>query len=292
VSGSFTELVADPVRPFVYVHDGGTSQSAYNIHTGAPVATVKNVATSLGAMAVASDGSTLFAVDRTAFEVVPVNLATNTVGTAWNLVTTANSYPMLAYTRTDGVPILAVTDGAIHAAASGSVILTFLQPSQVSPLILVTASLGGTAFCAGICHSLSHSSLAGGSWSIAALRGSSGTRDVALAADGAHVYGASGAPYNCFSENTATGQNVDFGSSYPYPGNVELGPEGRIYCGRYSAVVPDDKDVYVFDPGGTQIGTFRLASSSENLLDRQLAISGDGLRVAGLDPALKIVTAP
>jgi hypothetical protein len=96
---------------------------------------------------------------------------------------------------------------------------------------------------------------------------------------------------NCFSEETATSQNLDFGSNYPYPGNVEVGPEGRIYCGRYSTLA-SEKDVYVFDPAGTQLGTIRLADTSSSLLDRQLAISGDGLRVAGLDPALKIVAAP
>ncbi len=291
VSGTFAELVADPVRPLVYVHAGGTSLSAYNVHTGTLVTTITGVAASLGAMAVASDGSTLFAVDRSSYEVVPVNLSANATGTGWSLATTSNGNPRLAYTRTDGFPLLPVADGAIHAAIDGSVILTFAAPSQVSPATLVTASLGGTAFCTGVCRSLSYSALAGGSLSIGSLQGSGGSRDSALSADGTHVYGASGAPYNCFSQDTSTGQNLALGSNYPYPGNVEVGPDGRIYCGRYSTLLGDD-DVYVFDSSGTQLGTVRLAGSSASLLDRQLAISGDGLRVAGLDPALKIVTTP
>src|SRR5262249_47322838 len=149
VSETFTELIADPVRPFVYMHSGGTSLSVYNVHTGALVTTIANVASSLGTMAVASDGSTLFAVDRTASQVVPVNLATNTVGTAWSLASTSTDFMRLAYTRTDGVPVLAVADGAIHRASDGSVVLTFAQSSVLSLGTLVTASLGGTVFCAG-----------------------------------------------------------------------------------------------------------------------------------------------
>jgi len=82
---------------------------------------------------------------------------------------------------------------------------------------------------------------------------------------------------------------VQLGTNRPYPGNVEVGPDGRIYCGRYGTL-SGDKDVYVFDSGGVELGSVRVASS--DLLDRQLLISGDGLRVIGLDPTLKIVTAP
>ena len=58
-------------------------------------------------------------------------------------------------------------------------------------------------------------------------------------------------------------------------------------------MIPSEGDVFVFDPAGTQLGTVRISEPNAlGLLDRQLAISGDGLRVAGLDPALKIVTAP
>ena len=292
-SGSFTEMVADPVRPFAYVHTGGSTLSVYNVHTG-DVATVSSVGTALGAMTVSSDGSTLFVVDRTNFNVVPVDLATRGVGAPWSLATTANSAPKLAYLRTAGLGLVAVADGKLHAAADGSVLFGFADPSGMSPATLVAASLDGSAFCVGACRSLRYSALGGGTFSTTSLSGSGGSHDSALAQDGKHVYGASGAPYNCTAVDTATGLSTDLGSNYPYPGNVEVGPDGRIYCGRYSTV-SGDKDVYVFDAAGTQIGLgLRLAGTSGllNLLDRQLAISGDGLRVIGLDPGLEIVTAP
>ncbi len=116
---------------------------------------------------------------------------------------------------------------------------------------------------------------------------------VAASFDGSRVYGASGAPYYCTGESTATGAvEVQLGTNLYYPGNVEVGPDGRIYCGRYSTL-STDKDVYVFDSAGTELGSVSLAGTSgTGLLDRQLLVSGDGLRVIGLDPALKIVTAP
>ena len=39
VPTAFNEVVADPVRPYAYVHSAGSDLSVYNIHTGAKVAT-------------------------------------------------------------------------------------------------------------------------------------------------------------------------------------------------------------------------------------------------------------
>jgi hypothetical protein len=291
VSGTFAEAVADPIRPYAYVHAGGGSISLYNVHTGASVA-ISGLPASLGAMAVANDGTSLYVVDRTNSKIVPVNLDNLTIGTAWSLASGANSSPRVSYMRTNGVPVLVVTDGVIHGP-TGTALATFAQPSQLSSGTPVTASLQGNAFCAGGCRSLDYSAVGGGTFSMASLMGGTGSHDIALSADGSRVYNASGAPYYCTGESTATGAVVvQLGPDRPYPGNVEVGPEGRIYCGRYSTL-STDKDVYVFNSAGTELGSVRLASTSGiGLLDRQLLVSGDGLRVIGLDPALEIATAP
>jgi DNA-binding beta-propeller fold protein YncE len=245
-------------------------------------------------MAVANDGSRLYVVDKTNSKIVPVNLENLTIGTGWSLAPGANtSFLRLSYMRTNGAPVLVVADGAIHGATDGTTLATFAQASQISPGALVTTSLQGNAFCAAGCRSLDYSAVGGGTFSMASLAGATGSRDIALSPDGSRVYNASGAPYYCTGESTATGAVVvQFGPDRPYPGNVEAGPDGRIYCGRY-ATTSGDKDVYVFDSAGTELGSVRLAGTSGiGLLDRQLLISGDGLRVIGLDPALKIVTAP
>ena len=291
VSGTFAEAVADPIRPYAYVHAGGGSISLYNVHTGASVA-ISGLPASLGAMAVANDGTSLYVVDRTNSKIVPVNLDNLTIGTAWSLASGANSSPRVSYMRTNGVPVLVVTDGVIHGP-TGTALATFAQPSQLSSGTLVTTSLQGSAFCAGGCRSLDYSAVGGGTFSVASLMGGTGSHDIALSADGSRVYNASGAPYYCTGESTATGAVVvQLGPDRVYPGNVEVGPEGRIYCGRYSTL-STDKDVYVFNSAGTELGSVRLASTSGiGLLDRQLLVSGDGLRVIGLDPDLEIVTAP
>jgi hypothetical protein len=293
VSGTFAEAVADPIRPYAYLHGGGTSVSIYNVHTGGIVTSIPGLPTSLGAMAVANDGTSLYVIDRTNSKIVPVNLDTLAVGTAWSLAPGANSSPRVSYMRTNGLPLLVVADGVIHGAVDGAALATFAQSSQLSSGTLVTTSLQGNAFCAGGCRSLDYSAVGGGTLSMASLMGGFASRDIALNADGSRVYGASGAPYYCPGESTATGAvEVQLGTNLYYPGNVEVGPDGRIYCGRYSTL-STDKDVYVFNSAGTELGSVRLASTSGiGLLDRQLLVSGDGLRVVGLDPALKIVTAP
>jgi len=288
---TFAEAVADPIRPYAYVHAGGGSISLYNVHTGASVA-ISGLPASLGTMAVANDGSRLYVVDKTNSKIVPVNLENLTIGTGWSLASGANSSPRVSYMRTNGVPVLVVTDGVIHGP-TGTALATFAQPSQLSSGTLVTTSLQGNAFCAGGCRSLDYSAVGGGTFSMASLMGGFASRDIALNADGSRVYGANGAPYYCTGESTATGAvEVQLGTNLYYPGNIEVGPDGRIYCGRYSTL-STDKDVYVFNSAGTELGSVRLASTSGiGLLDRQLLVSGDGLRVMGLDPALEIVTAP
>ena len=127
------------------------------------------------------------------------------------------------------------------------------------------------------------------------LQGGFAGRDLALSPDGAHVYGASGSPYYCTDTDTTTGPTTALGPNRPYPGNVAIAPDARIYCGRY-ATLSSEKDVYAFSAAGTELGSVRVAGASSilGLLDRQLVVSGDGLRVVGLsdDPGLRIVTAP
>ena len=291
VTTTFAEAVADPVRPYAYVHGGGTSISVYNVHTGLSVASITGLSSSLGPMAVANDGTSLYVVDTSAAKVVPVNLDTLAIGTAWNLASPTNSARRLSYMRTSGLPVLVVADGVIHRANDGTALAAFAQSSHLSSFTLVTSSLQGNVFCAAGCRSLDYSALGGGTFSVASLAGGfSGSHDIALSADGSRIYNANGFPYYCTGESTATGTVVvQLGTNRPYPGNVEVGPDGRIYCGRYGTL-SGDKDVYVFDSGGVELGSVRVASS--DLLDRQLLISGDGLRVIGLDPTLKIVTAP
>ena len=77
---------------------------------------------------------------------------------------------------------------------------------------------------------------------------------------------------------------------FPYPNIVEIAADGRIFAGASNWY--DPVDVWVYDPGGAALATYRIAGYAKSLLDRQLKISGDGIRMITLtdDPALTFTT--
>ena len=123
--------------------------------------------------------------------------------------------------------------------------------------------------------------------------GSNG-KDVAVNADGTRAYVASGAPYAFSVYDAATSQAtlpvVQTLPGFPYPSIVEIAADGRIFAGAFNWY--DPIDVWVYDPGGASLATYRIAGYARSLLDRQLKISGDGIRMITLtdDPALTFTT--
>ena len=284
---SLVEVAADPVRPLVYVHGGGGTIGIYNVYTGASEGSITGLPSSLGGMAVASDGSTLWVADRTAYQVVPVRLSDRTVGTPWSLAT-LNTYPRLAYARTDGFPLLVATDGAVHAADDGRVLASF--GSFIDSSLVAATSRDGHTACIQSCGSLRYTVLDGGTVAMTPLAGTSGTVDVALVADGSEVLRATPGVYDCPVSSTTTGAELLQLGGQPYPNNVEVGSDGRLYCG--AAHVIGTEDVWVYDAAGNAIGTRHLAGYLQDLLDHELVISGDGYRIVGLVPQLVIVSTP
>lgn len=119
IAKSFSELVADSIRPLTDEHAGGADLTVYNVFGGAEVATFAGVGSALGSMAVSSDGSTLCVVDETPHTVLPIDLATRTVGTGWPLGVTSRAV-RLAFARPGGVGVL-VAGSTLRRASDGTV---------------------------------------------------------------------------------------------------------------------------------------------------------------------------
>ena len=145
-------------------------------------------------MTVSGDGSTLYAIDKATWKLVPVDLDSRSVGLSVTLASTSNTYPRVSWTRTNGQPILIVADGTLRDAIDGSVLASF-GSSFLDSSTKVATSLDGSVFCALGCQSLAYSALGGGTLSLANRQGVLGSRDGALGPDGSVVYRASGAPY-------------------------------------------------------------------------------------------------
>jgi hypothetical protein len=297
---TFTEIAADPVRPYVYVSEGGTGILVYNVYSATLVTTILSVAGQVGPMTVSHDGSTLYAVDLIQPNIVPVNLDTLAVGTPFPYGL-SSAPQMLAYARTNGRAVVLSGNGRIFDAATGS---------QFAPLFragtAVAASLDGSRFCAAdigtgsavgvACPTLDFTSLNGGQLLVGnttfvaegdIVNGS----DIWVSADGTVVYVAAGTATTPHLSlySTSTLAQVNSFAIQGRGNNVEIATDGRIFAGSTNVSIGQTADVRVFSAGGTPGPTYLLAPVGPAvILDRQMKISGDGIRLMAItgDPPL------
>jgi hypothetical protein len=290
VSTSYARVATDPIRPWAYLHAGGSGLDVRNVLTGARVTTIPSVGTTLGAMAVAGDGSRLFVVDETTRRVVPVQLATLTVDPSW--VVPGTTPLELVWARPNKSPVLLTTQGTVHAPASGAVQGTFSRPWLGTSAFALGASGSGGRFCimerstttyALECRGLDATTTPGlvspiviGPAVSNGWQGGSG-HALALSPDGTRVYVAPGPLYTIAvgdpTRPDAQG-HMPLVATLPlgvYPSAVSVSYDGRIFGGS-------SYGVWAYDAAGNQTGTW---SAANELLGGPVP-SGDGLRVVVL----------
>lgn len=286
VSGSFTQVVADPVRPYAYVHSGGTNIAMYNVYTGALVRTINTVAGQAGHMTVSSDGRRLFVVDDLNYKIVPVDLNDFSVGTSWPSGARASGM-YLAYARSNDMGLIFTGYGNIFRTDGVKLTQTFGDNlSNYSEI--PAASSDGTQLChvntgvspySVVCHSLFYGYSTGDAMLglLKSLRsGGSNAQDIALNADGSLVYVAAGAPYAFIAYDTATLNVAQTLTAAPYPNAIEIAANGFVYGGIDTT---GSNDVWVYDSSGM----LSTNLSTSNLVSGQLVLSGDSLRMVTLE---------
>jgi hypothetical protein len=304
ISTPYLKVIADPIRPYAYAHNGGTDLTVYNIYTATVVKTLSAVAPQLSNMAVSSDGSRLFVVDATNFRVVPIDLDAGTAGAPWLL---NDSVPAnLAYTRTLGRKLLLGGNGKVFDAQSGAPFPVTFNSGYYGNNF-VAASQDGSRFCTldgGLspytvtCYALSYDEATSQPQIGPGKSGGFGTgsngQDISVNADGTRAYVASGAPYVFTVYDASTSQaTMPVAQSLPgdaYPNNVEIMDSGHVLCG--ASVWYNPTDVWIYDAMGFQLGVRKLGGYAHALLPGQLRGSGDGLRAIALtdDPTIQFVT--
>ncbi|MDH6592321.1 hypothetical protein M2165_002210 [Variovorax sp. TBS-050B] len=295
----YVNAVADTIRPYVYAHNGGSAIDIYNAHLGTKVGTIANAGAALAEMAVAPDGSKLYAVDTSSKTIVVVDLATASKTEAWPLQGSVYSSLSLLAVRTNGKDI--VLAGGGEAYADGRRIATLPSFGNV---VYAASSDGRRLFShnrglspSGVqAFDLDYSAMGGGTLMAKAtaaasfINGSSNGQDIAVNADATALYIASGAPYRCSSVNPV---DLAFIASLPggdpYPNNIKVTRDGRAICGIsgwYSSA-----DIWVHAPNGTLLKSFKFAGYAKNLLERQLVVTPDGMTAVGLtnDPRMAFI---
>ncbi|HJV91028.1 MAG TPA: hypothetical protein VJ623_12045 [Holophagaceae bacterium] len=272
-------LAVDPIRPYAYVHNGGTTISIYHAYTCALVGTIPSVAAQLGDMTISNDGSTLFVTDNINFKIVPVDLRTLTVGTPWALGAPIPAY--IQYVRTNGKELVLAGNGCIFDAKTGA----YLGGTALGATYnyTVSASLVGDHFAIdSMVHTLDFTSLNGGQVLVGPTQFPAATAwntaDYAFSNDGTRFYMAVKAPYDFYVVDTSTSNaSLPLVQTLPgnaYPNNVEVARDNRVFCALEGYGPPD---AWIYEPAGAELAHFQL--SYIGTTTRQLKVTGDGLRM-------------
>ncbi|MBV8125664.1 MAG: quinoprotein amine dehydrogenase, partial [Paucibacter sp.] len=297
----YTNIVADPVRPLLYAHNGGAFIDVYNVYTQQKLSTITGFSAALGDMVVSPNGDHLYLIDINNHTLMTVDLNNLGITAQWPLPNSVSKSTRLRAIRPNGVEMVVLSDGTVWLATTGgrlpSIALAggsldatrdgkhlYQQDEGKSTVNLTTFSIDYAALAGGTLFAAKQAS---GSH---AATGSQG-QDLAASPDGSRIYTASTNPASCSALNPAD-LSIQYylPSGNNPPNNVEVGSDGRVYCGvagRNAAA-----DVWVFSATGAPLKQIKFAAPGEQLAPRQMVISGDGFLLIGLTDAGTVDVVP
>ena len=284
------DVATNPVEPLAYVSDGDTNIYAYNVYSGALVATIGKVAPTVGSLAVSSDGRTIFATDTTNYAVVAVDADSGAILSRYGLGYSLDYGFNIVFARPYGHPAIYASGGPIIGYPSAQKIGTGLPAKYlaVTPdglkVFAVEAGVSpGTLFNYAIAPGIGGLSvnLIG-----SAISKGSNCTDLAVSWDGSHLYPACGAPYEFDVYDGSTLRQVQTLPAVPYPDSAFIDSNDE-FIGGVSALY-DSHDVFAFEQGGTLIGSLPTTTQSYGYGQQSatLRASGDSTRVVSATAAV------
>lgn len=281
-------LAADPVEPIVFVNNGGSTITGYNIFTGVVARSFSAGTTYAGSMVVSSDGRRLYVYDQTGLDVVELDATSGALIYTYNstLLGYGNFAGALAYVRPSAHPMIITPashayDVTTHAVFDSPVLAGVLPTSwslEASPDSSIVVTEAGRVL------GISRSALGGGTFKgtflFSTATSSSDNGQSCISGDGQTVYNTSDPPYNFYGTSLATRQGTQVLNAQPYPDAIACGWNGLIVGGTdayYNAT-----DVFLYNGAtGTQLTVLDSSSltGSRVLLYRGLALSADDSRL-------------
>ncbi|MES2164493.1 MAG: hypothetical protein V4476_25345 [Pseudomonadota bacterium] len=305
IAQAYKRIIADPIRPLVYTHNGDGTIDVYHLYTGAKLYALAVPGARLGPMATSPEGDKLYVSDATSTSIHVFDLTQMAHVTSWPATQTQSYRDVddMLVIRPEGVNIILAGNGTAYVAATGKPLTgglpfgslastsdgrrVYSQDSGISPSSVRGYTVDYVdAKDPTITFTPLTSQLP---WDTNSPVRSNG-RDIAVSADGGQLYVANGAPYLC---SRLDPNDLRYLGSLPggdaYPNNVKVGVDGRVYCGIsgwYSS-----SDVWVHGSEGKLLRSFKFAGYARVLLPGQMVISADGMMLIGLtdDPRLVIV---
>lgn len=295
IAGSYWKVLADAIRPLVYVHSGGNILDVFNVYTGQKVASSGDLLGALGDMAMSQNGERLYVYDTSNHSVVVLNAQTLARLDTWTLSRSATPTSRLISVRPNGEEFLLTTSGDAFRVSTGKRVplqlngamdatrdgkRLYVQDTLLSPSTTLAYNLDFTEIAGGTFHVATAGSFSAGA----------NGADVAVSLDGNRVYTANANRNFCGVNDGVTLKSLNYlpGGSL-YPNSVKVDSFGRVYCG--AAGLNTAVDIWLHDSKGAQLKQFKLSSNGAALQYRQMAVSADGMMLIGLTqtPAMSIM---
>lgn len=284
VVAPYREVAADPLRPVIYTHNGGSDVDIYNIYTHVLLGTISGVAAQAGPMQVSADGTYLFVRDKLAGTVLRIELDHVQNRAALNIDGAA-----FTELRSNGYSLLMSSTGHVFDAADGLQLRT-IAGWLAFPL---NANFRAVASNDGNIGLLEEAPVARNRISYSATYSGQGS-------DGFVYFNFEGNDYHDYARDIAMAPSGNFGY-VAGRSSISLGSGPKLYAFGW---FPIDLNTTA-DPTNVEIGfddtiagsagttlwiynndrTLRLSSSvnGSDILERQLTISADGKIVAALN---------
>lgn len=277
-------LVANPVRPDVYVTDGSSTVFGYNVYTGKLDSTWQTPAAKIGTMEVSSNGQALFVSDTQNKQIVALNTKTGAENAAFPIGYALSGWQNMVYARPFGQPALYLSGGPILSVPKGKVLASGLSSNYLA----VTPD-GQSLYAVEIGidpATLYNYSVAIGGAGLSVTPITSATisgencQGFAVSHDGTHVYPACGWPYEFDVYDGQSLQQVQTLPAETYPNNAAI-DENDNFVGGLDGIY-QTYDVYVYDQKGNSVSEVD-SDQSDLMQDGLMRVSGDGRRVLSID---------
>jgi hypothetical protein len=287
-------VAASPVEPLVFVNDGGSEITAYNVYDGAVARTFSSPVANAGAMVVGADGRRFYVYDRTNLRVAELDAVTGTLVRNYASTLAAGGAPAgggLAFFRPAGYSILVTPAARMYDVETNT---EYQDPQFQLPVsaVSLTASVDSSYLVGdrGSVYRMRRTVLSGGRITAQFLfnPGTAQGREgqACISADNQYVYTASGAPYEFPGTSLATQQLARVLPGINYPNSMLCLWNGVIVGGVDGYYNADD--VWIYDgPSGQELArrSSATATSYRSLLDRGMAPSADATRLVTLSAA-------
>jgi hypothetical protein len=298
---TFNNIVADKIRPYIYMSNFGGVIDVYNVYTGTKIKSITIKTNILGNMAVSPDGARLFVNDIGNGKIAVIDLMTLTLTESWDVpwLNSHEDFELVAI-RPNNEDILLLNNNFAYAS-NGKLVPIQIKFNPLDGFKSMVASansrriyalnvMGNDARITAM--DVDYTTISNGILLLEnAVYGQENAGpvnglDIATNADGSKLYAAM-RPNSCSlidEKKLITISQLPGGGAIP--NSIEVANDGKVICGISNLY--SQFDIWVHNADGQLMKAYKVAALNKLLRQRQLIVTPDSMMLVAVtgDPSL------